>query len=70
MSKLRLTLTTLSLGVLGALASGCAASTHPVQAAQLGAPSSAAALEALGSVTTPTLSDLFVALMSRDSGVN
>jgi ABC-2 type transport system ATP-binding protein len=29
-----------------------------------------AALEALGSVTTPTLSDLFVALMSRDSGVN
>ncbi len=28
------------------------------------------ALEALGSVTTPTLSDLFVALMSRDSGVN
>ena len=47
MSKLRLTLTTLSLGVLGALASGCAASTHPVQAAQLGAPSSAAALEAL-----------------------
>ncbi len=29
-----------------------------------------AALEALGSVTTPTLSDLFVALMSRDSGVH
>jgi ABC-2 type transport system ATP-binding protein len=29
-----------------------------------------AALEALGTVTTPTLSDLFVALMSRDSGVN
>jgi ABC-2 type transport system ATP-binding protein len=29
-----------------------------------------AALEALGAVTTPTLSDLFVALMSRDSGVN
>ena len=29
-----------------------------------------AALEGLGSVTTPTLSDLFVALMSRDSGVN
>jgi ABC-2 type transport system ATP-binding protein len=29
-----------------------------------------AALEALGSVSTPTLSDLFVALMSRDSGVN
>jgi ABC-2 type transport system ATP-binding protein len=29
-----------------------------------------AALGALGSVTTPTLSDLFVALMSRDSGVN
>jgi ABC-2 type transport system ATP-binding protein len=29
-----------------------------------------AALDALGSVTTPTLSDLFVALMSRDSGVN
>ncbi len=28
-----------------------------------------AALEPLGSVTTPTLSDLFVALMSRDSGV-
>jgi len=28
------------------------------------------ALEALGTVTTPTLSDLFVALMSRDSGVN
>jgi ABC-2 type transport system ATP-binding protein len=27
-------------------------------------------LAALGSVTTPTLSDLFVALMSRDSGVN
>jgi ABC-2 type transport system ATP-binding protein len=29
-----------------------------------------AALEALGTVSTPTLSDLFVALMSRDSGVN
>ena len=29
-----------------------------------------AALEALGAVTTPTLSDLFVALMSRDTGVN
>jgi ABC-2 type transport system ATP-binding protein len=29
-----------------------------------------ATLETLGSVTTPTLSDLFVALMSRDSGVN
>jgi ABC-2 type transport system ATP-binding protein len=29
-----------------------------------------AALEPLGTVTTPTLSDLFVALMSRDSGVN
>jgi ABC-2 type transport system ATP-binding protein len=29
-----------------------------------------AALEALGAVTTPTLSDLFVALMSRDSGVH
>lgn len=29
-----------------------------------------AALEALGTVTTPTLSDLFVALMSRDTGVN
>ena len=28
-----------------------------------------AALEPLGTVTTPTLSDLFVALMSRDSGV-
>jgi len=28
-----------------------------------------AALEALGTVTTPTLSDLFVALMSRDTGV-
>ena len=28
-----------------------------------------AALQALGAVTTPTLSDLFVALMSRDSGV-
>jgi ABC-2 type transport system ATP-binding protein len=29
-----------------------------------------AALEPLGNVTTPSLSDLFVALMSRDSGVN
>jgi len=29
-----------------------------------------AALEPLGNVTTPTLSDLFVALMSRDTGVN
>jgi ABC-2 type transport system ATP-binding protein len=29
-----------------------------------------AAIEALGSVSTPSLSDLFVALMSRDSGVN
>ena len=29
-----------------------------------------AALEGLGTVTTPTLSDLFVALMSRDGGVN
>ncbi|MEO6012620.1 MAG: ABC transporter ATP-binding protein [Devosia sp.] len=29
-----------------------------------------AALETMGSVTTPTLSDLFVALMSRDTGVN
>jgi ABC-2 type transport system ATP-binding protein len=29
-----------------------------------------AALAGLGTVTTPTLSDLFVALMSRDSGVN
>ena len=28
-----------------------------------------ATLEALGTVTTPTLSDLFVALMSRDTGV-
>ena len=28
------------------------------------------ALEALGTTSTPTLSDLFVALMSRDSGVN
>ena len=28
-----------------------------------------ARLEALGTVTTPTLSDLFVALMSRDTGV-
>lgn len=28
------------------------------------------ALEALGTISTPTLSDLFVALMSRDSGVN
>lgn len=47
MSKLRLTLVTLSLGAIPALASGCAASTHPVQSAELGAPSSAAALEAL-----------------------
>ncbi len=29
-----------------------------------------AALQGMGSITTPTLSDLFVALMSRDSGVN
>jgi ABC-2 type transport system ATP-binding protein len=29
-----------------------------------------AALEALGTVSTPSLSDLFVALMSRDGGVN
>jgi ABC-2 type transport system ATP-binding protein len=29
-----------------------------------------AALEALGTLSTPTLSDLFVALMSRDGGVN
>jgi ABC-2 type transport system ATP-binding protein len=29
-----------------------------------------AALQQLGTVTTPTLSDLFVALMSRDTGVN
>lgn len=29
-----------------------------------------AALEGLGTLSTPTLSDLFVALMSRDSGVN
>jgi ABC-2 type transport system ATP-binding protein len=29
-----------------------------------------AALQGLGTITTPTLSDLFVALMSRDSGVN
>ena len=28
------------------------------------------ALRPLGTVTTPTLSDLFVALMSRDTGVN
>jgi ABC-2 type transport system ATP-binding protein len=28
------------------------------------------ALQPLGSITTPTLSDLFVALMSRDTGVN
>jgi ABC-2 type transport system ATP-binding protein len=28
------------------------------------------ALQALGQVTTPTLSDLFVALMSRDTGVS
>jgi ABC-2 type transport system ATP-binding protein len=29
-----------------------------------------ATLEALGTLSTPTLSDLFVALMSRDGGVN
>ena len=29
-----------------------------------------ASLEALGTVSTPTLSDLFVALMSRDTGAN
>jgi hypothetical protein len=28
------------------------------------------ALSGLGTLSTPTLSDLFVALMSRDTGVN